>query len=220
MTNAVVKIEEGATLSSPERRRLSDLEATIERDLGTFVEVGKALAEIRDARPRLYRATHATFEAYCRERWGMDRTYAHRVMAGAEVAGRLLPIGNKPASESQVRPLLRLEPAQQPAAWERAIELAAADFDQGAGPERVSRPTARHVEAAVREIIQPTPGTRDRPETEKPLSRRQTVEGLSDAIRSLKAIRPGLPEKARTIVGGIITNLTRIRELTEQGKDI
>ncbi len=53
---------------------LADLEAVIGRGLDTFVEVGLALGAIHER--RLYRATHSTFEDYCRERWGMDRTYA------------------------------------------------------------------------------------------------------------------------------------------------
>lgn len=48
------------TLADEESRALAAHEATIERGLKTFVEVGGALLAIRNA--RLYRATHATFE--------------------------------------------------------------------------------------------------------------------------------------------------------------
>lgn len=41
-------------------RSLEENEAIIERGLATFVEVGTALAEIRDN--RLYRESHGTFE--------------------------------------------------------------------------------------------------------------------------------------------------------------
>ena len=51
--------------------RLAECEAVIERGQQTFIEVGQALMEIRDS--RLYRETHATFEAYCNERWGWTR---------------------------------------------------------------------------------------------------------------------------------------------------
>ena len=44
--------------------RLAELELVIERGQKAFVAVGNALAEIRDQ--RLYRETHATFEAYCK----------------------------------------------------------------------------------------------------------------------------------------------------------
>jgi hypothetical protein len=49
-----------------ERNDLNRFEAVIQNGLKTFFEVGHALGEIRVK--RLYRGTHATFEAYCRER--------------------------------------------------------------------------------------------------------------------------------------------------------
>lgn len=56
----------------------------IERGLTTFVEVGEALLEIRES--RLYRETHATFEAYCQSRWAWSGDHAKRLMNAAEVA--------------------------------------------------------------------------------------------------------------------------------------
>jgi hypothetical protein len=89
-------------------------------------------------RRRIYRATHDTFEAYCRERWGMSRVHAHRLIDAAGVAGNLLPMGNVPATESQARPLARLEPERQREAWSRAVETA---------PD--GRVTAAHVASIV-----------------------------------------------------------------------
>lgn len=66
-----------------------------------------------------------TFEDYCRGRWGMSRIHAHRLMTSAEIANNLLPIGNIPQTESQARPLARLEPEQQIIAWETAVSTAA-----------------------------------------------------------------------------------------------
>lgn len=56
-------------LTPAEVDNLNRLEAVAERGLGTYAEVGDALAEIRDR--RLYRGTHPSFEAYVRERWGV-----------------------------------------------------------------------------------------------------------------------------------------------------
>ncbi|HEX6762895.1 MAG TPA: hypothetical protein VF094_08855 [Gaiellaceae bacterium] len=53
----------GVGLDSRESARLAELEHVVEQGLQTFVEVGLALAEIRDG--RLYRATHSTFAEYC-----------------------------------------------------------------------------------------------------------------------------------------------------------
>ncbi|MCA9993718.1 MAG: hypothetical protein KDE29_22205 [Anaerolineales bacterium] len=53
----------------------------------------------------------------------MSRFYAHRMIAAAEVADNLLPIGNIPATESQARPLTALEPEQQREAWQRLAAI-------------------------------------------------------------------------------------------------
>lgn len=81
--------------------------------------------EIRDS--RLYRQQFPTFEAYCRERWGLSRFYAHRIIDAAEVANNLLPIGNIPQTESQARPLTRLEPEVQKEVWRDVVKTTPAE---------------------------------------------------------------------------------------------
>ncbi len=121
-----------------EVQRLEVLEATIDAGMHTFVQVGSALLEIRDT--RLYRATHTTFDDYCRERWGMSKTHANRMIESAGVVANLAPIGVIPATESQARPLTSLEPNAQREVWERAVETA---------PN--GRMTAAHVQSVVDE---------------------------------------------------------------------
>lgn len=107
-------------LSISEVRRLDELEQVVETGLTVFVSVGNALLEIRDS--RLYRQQYQTFEAYCRERWGMGRNYPNRLIQAAEVARNLVPIGTIPATESQARPLTRLEPEVQREAWKAVVD--------------------------------------------------------------------------------------------------
>lgn len=127
------------TRSTPQIARLAALEATIERGLQTFVEVGTALMEIRTA--RLYANEYSTFEDYCLKRWGFVASRARQLIASAEVVANLESVttGNAPASERAVRPLMSLEPKQQREAWERALEIS-------------PTPTAAVVEQAVREV--------------------------------------------------------------------
>jgi len=96
---------------------LAECEAVIERGLATFLEVGQALLCIRDE--RLYRESHGTFEAYCRERWGMSRAHAYRQIGAAGVAGILSPIGDTPATEAVARELAPLlaDEAELQATW-------------------------------------------------------------------------------------------------------
>ena len=125
------------SLTDVELSTLDKHEAVIKRGLNTFADVGNALLAIRDG--RLYREQHGTFEDYCRERWGMSRIHAHRMIDAARVCD-VLPIGNKPTSESQARPLARLPAEKQPEAWEAASNKA----------KEESRPvTARDVEVEV-----------------------------------------------------------------------
>jgi len=65
-------------------QRLAELEKTIARGKKTFVEVGLALAEIRDL--RLYRREYSGFEEYCREKWGWSRQHAYRLIEAAPIA--------------------------------------------------------------------------------------------------------------------------------------
>lgn len=130
-------------LTVPEKSTLHELEGVIESGLKTFVDVGLALVKIRDA--RLYRAGFKTFEEYCKERWGMSRIHAFRMIQAAGIA-EMLPTGNKPESERQARPLTRLDPEDQPKAWSAATEKAAEE----------NRPvTAKDVEVEVNRIINP-----------------------------------------------------------------
>jgi len=118
---------------------LAQCEAVIERGLSTWIDVGEALSTIRTE--RLYRETHGTFEDYCRDRWGFSRIQAHRLEEAAEVA-QVLPIGNRPQTESQARELVPVLRKQGPDAA-AAVMAAVVAATKG-------HPTA----AAIRELVQ------------------------------------------------------------------
>jgi len=136
-------------MSSDEEASLKECEETIERGLGSFIEVGNALITIRDG--RLHRQTHKTFEAYCRDRWGVTRHMAYRKMEAAVAAenvancqhdGEVLPM---PGNECQARPLTKLSnPDEQRRAWQSAVETA---------PD--GKVTGKHVEHVVEAIRKP-----------------------------------------------------------------
>jgi hypothetical protein len=134
------------TLSAVELGRLRSCEAIVEKGLGTFFEVGTALAEIRAG--KLYRQDYDTFEDYCRGRWQMAQQSATRLIRAAETVANLKtePIGSLPTHESQVRPLTKLRPDQQREAWSIAIAQS-------------PNPTAADVERAVQSINGNAPRT-------------------------------------------------------------
>jgi hypothetical protein len=132
-------------LLDPERAALAECEGIIERHKRTFVEVGNALRTIRDQ--RLYRATHATFEDYCRERWALGRSRSHQLVAAVNVLDNLSTAVDMPNSEWQIRPLASLPPDQQQAAWNTAVRTSTTGV-----------PTGPEVAAVVREMKPaPTP---------------------------------------------------------------
>lgn len=77
----------------------------------------RALANIHGR--RLYRATHATFEDYCQERFDRGRLWAHRQIEALWVSEALFPMGNTvlPTTQSrEIAPTLRdhgVEAAQE-----------------------------------------------------------------------------------------------------------
>lgn len=97
--------------------RLIELENLIASDQIHFVNVGRALKEIRDQ--RLYKkALYDTFELYVRGRWDMGRSHAYRLITFYEVIRNLSPIGDiLPVNESQVRPFAKLTPCEQRELW-------------------------------------------------------------------------------------------------------
>lgn len=126
---------------SPALLDLMDHEKVIEQGLHTFIDVGHALAAIRDGKK--YKALgYGNFEEYVSKRWDMSRERARQLMNAADIAS-VLPtkVGIlAPASERQVRPLAPLakrDPDAARDAWAEAAEQAG------------GQPTAADVQAAV-----------------------------------------------------------------------
>lgn len=131
------------TLTAPETERLQALEGVIARGVQTFIEVGEALSEIREK--RLYRSQGATFEEYCRERWGIGASRARQLIGGAETARELESVtAVTPASERSMRPLAGLDTEQRRQVYQVAVEAA------GGQP-----PTEQQVAAAAAPLKQP-----------------------------------------------------------------
>lgn len=88
---------------------------------------------------------YASWRECAETEFGQTQTHLYRQLAAAEIEQRISPrgeIGTIP--EKHLRPLTRLTPIEQPAAWELAHQYAEA--------EGAPRLTARHVEEAVEEM--------------------------------------------------------------------
>jgi hypothetical protein len=129
MTETETKAEEGtaqlisapelilSVLAREEQQRKKKLELIIRDGLQTFNVVGNALLEIRDH--RLYRDTHISFESYCRDKWGITKTHANRLIGASRVVENIKEVGPIPHNEATVRPMTGLQPDQQRTVWEK-----------------------------------------------------------------------------------------------------
>ena len=109
------------------KQELERLESTISRNMKAFYEVGCALAEIRDKGYYKDVLGFATFEEYCKVKWSMARRTAYQFIDSSTVVENVrncAQIEAIPETESQARPLARLEPEQQRNVWEKVVEIA------------------------------------------------------------------------------------------------
>ena len=93
---------------------LQRCETVIEKGLQSFIEVGEALAEIRENKG--YKLSCNTFEEYCKSRWNISANYARRTIKSTETVKRLAQNGytcTENITEGQIRPITKLEPAEQ-----------------------------------------------------------------------------------------------------------
>lgn len=136
------------TLTSAEELSLADCESVIERGLKTFVEVGQALAAIRES--RLYRATHSSFEAYCESRWGFTGRRGRQLIEAAEI-GTTVPIEN----EGQARELAKVPEPDRADVWRDTVERTEGKPTAAAIRESAERRDARALLARVVDLLAP-----------------------------------------------------------------
>jgi hypothetical protein len=118
----VQTLQSETVLTPQEAQRLRELEEIITNGFDTFLRVGIAFAEVRFS--RLYRESHDTFESYCRARWGLSLSRTNQIISTVRVVENITNAfpGDaallEAANESTLRPLSRIEPELQVAAWE------------------------------------------------------------------------------------------------------
>ena len=164
---------------------LEQLETVIKQNIGAFYEVGRALMEIRDK--GLYRDVlgYETFEAYCKSRWDFSRQRAYQLMESVTVKNNLSTPVDIQITEYQIRPLSKLEPAQQREAWQKAVETA---------PE--GKVTAAHVSKVVKEITGEQPKHKPEP---KPTIPEHAVYFATIAISQLERISDDDPTRDKAL---------------------
>jgi hypothetical protein len=169
-----------------ESKRLIELESVIQTRLDTFMDVGNALAEIRDS--KLYRIEHKTFEDYCREKWGMKRGYANYLVRAAEVVKSLpAEMVTIVTTESQARELASVEPGHREEVLTAAVEATGGNL------------TAAAIKEAALERAEHSPQTLlpQEPETTKDSAPSEGMAKAERAIKCLETINHNDVEKRR-----------------------
>lgn len=166
----------------PSAGRLAELEEVVERGLSTFVDVGNALLEIRES--RLYIETHGTFEAYCRDRFALQRQRAYELIEASRVHASVSENSDTPpaleAHAAALAPLLD-EPAQLREAWAEVVDLH-------------PKPTAAQVREVVARRIEPQKEAEREAAAEK-LHRWAATQNVLDGLQHFD--RPAIREQAR-----------------------
>jgi hypothetical protein len=114
-------------LNEEEARQLAESVETIQRGMGTFLEVGRALMRIRDL--RLYRNLAPNFEAFCSKALGLTKQHCYNYIACSDVfevlEARPEFAGRLPQNEAQTRPLRSLDAATVVEVWAEVVEKSA-----------------------------------------------------------------------------------------------
>jgi hypothetical protein len=114
-----------STLTKEQAEELERCETVIKRGWGTFLEVGRALATIRDK--GLFKGKYDTFDLYWKKELGVSRSYAYSLIESAAVNDQLSAIADievKPLNEAQLRELIPVKEDRRIDAWKKAVELA------------------------------------------------------------------------------------------------
>jgi hypothetical protein len=112
----VTAVEVLEELTQDEEKERHRLELRVQR---AFYEAGSSLRSLRDK--KLYRSTHKTFQEYCGDRFGYNRSRSYQLIDAAGVVENLQEcpqfVDKLPSSESLCRPLTKLTPTEQQLVW-------------------------------------------------------------------------------------------------------
>lgn len=176
-----------APLSALERNKLETAERVIAESMKTFVEVGEALATIRN--DKLYRDTHHTFEDYCQERWGWTSGRARQLVSAANIAAEVksattvsLPNERTARAVAQVPPAQRVEvvtkAAESGPVSSVTIARAAEQIAKGPPPPKKTMKAEPLIDPAGREY--------SHPKVMEALGQTTEFDKLKAAVHSLK----------------------------------
>jgi hypothetical protein len=113
-------------LTAREHEQLESLEREVASGLSEFLRVGRALSTIRSR--RLFRESHATFDQYVTERWGLGIGATGSLLTSFHIAEQLVDAGidlPTQTTQSAMRSLAKLSPIEglRASVWRFAVSL-------------------------------------------------------------------------------------------------
>jgi len=206
-------VSEAITLA--ESKRLVELEVIIKRGKKVFIEVGLALAEIRDS--RLYRIEHPSFESYCKKKWNFGKSYAHQLIESAIVVQSLpqkvSAMADSITSERQARAIAKVEPERRAEVLEKAAsngKLTAKSITEAASPAPEPAKPIIEVPAEVAFVQR----QQDVLPTKSPMD--AVIEGLEAILLDLKEPNPFEPPNFEELANELIACARNLRVIAKQ----
>lgn len=149
-------------LTAAEREELARHDKAIKAGKRALLAMGRALRAIRDS--RLYRESYDSFEKYCRNEHGLERSRVYHLIEYADTVDSIdAPNSYAPPavpSEAAARVLKKVPEEKRAEVWQQAVETAPQKQN---GQPRI---TAGHV-AAVADPWMPAAGPEDNPADEE-----------------------------------------------------
>lgn len=209
------------TLQRSEREVLERNEAVIRDGLNNFMKVGKALLEIREF--KLYRETHATFEAYLKEKWSLSYRRAIQLIDASVVVENMNNCsGLAVENEAQARELSTLPPEQQAPAFQAAQEAAKTEGRDVTAKDVKAAVKARKPQPAPEiqaEPIQPTEKPTEQPNNDERImhSLKVQIEEMDSLITNIRDLFNSLQDvpnrqSARVTIKAVIAKLNAIAQ--------
>jgi hypothetical protein len=141
-------VPDACPLTSGEKTLKVELEAVVQAGLDEFLRVGNALATLRNK--RLFRTEFATFEEYCRNKFGLARSSADSLIRSAQTAEVLLEAGIElppNTTATLMKPIASL-PGEE-------LKVACWEFAQSLAPARgVTEPLVSRLVRVVRNALE------------------------------------------------------------------
>jgi len=150
-----------------------------------YKEIGTALRVIHDK--GLYKSTHRRFDAYCKDKWKINRAHAHRLINGAKIAKELSPVGDIP-TERVARAIAKVPEKDRKVVLKAAIKNAKSGARQLTGKDVAE--AAKQLAARVTPGPQAAAKAGDKKDAEVTYTANTSSAGNMDANKNGVAVQP------------------------------